>query len=351
MARLTLFLGDWNALRNYTSHPLWPKVSQQTKKAVSQMAVSLLRSPVADSSSAARYLDILDPKTRLEIYKIRSTMRNSISDRVARDVQSICNRNATEPVCRWRRLEDLEKYHGRLRRHLQSQPSSMEAMEPISKLFQSELSKYQQLIGSDDPELDMFLSLRLYHLFNSFGQFLGRASELESFAPVRNVLMQNASESLKTAKSHLKSCYTIRNQAPIASPSFRYCNGASEPSIETFLGWQQPLRRSPMHSDPKGPDYIKLQRQVFSNPKDSNSLLKLAALYMEGGYPHQAAATSHYGISLSQEQSEDFRAILGCALLKQGLLTDAKFHLMKASNYGGMKIKCMLEIRRMEESL
>jgi len=97
-------------------------------------------------------------------------------------------------------------------------------------------------------------------------------------------------------------------------------------------------------------DIDQAEKKIFVNRKDWKLYFDLAELYLAKGMWHHASATSIYGISSFAANQEEFEALLGCSVLHMGLVSEAQFHLGKASEINGHKQGCLSEIQALSRA-
>ena len=90
--------------------------------------------------------------------------------------------------------------------------------------------------------------------------------------------------------------------------------------------------------------FVKLQKQVFGTSDKPDALLALAEKYLKEGYYNHAAAAATAGSAQFSAAEGDFKAILGCSLIKLNLLSEANYHLKKASSYKDLADRCRSEL-------
>ena len=91
---------------------------------------------------------------------------------------------------------------------------------------------------------------------------------------------------------------------------------------------------------------------IFAANKESpEAFLKLSKLYLDQGQNHHAGAAAAYGSSLYKNYSGEFHAIQGCSLLKVGLYDEAAYHLKNATDFEGLRSKCLESLKNLRASL
>ncbi len=64
--------------------------------------------------------------------------------------------------------------------------------------------------------------------------------------------------------------------------------------------------------------------------------MELAKAYLDGKFYRHAAAASAYGIALYKQNDRDFRALLGCCVMKLGFFAEADYPFANTSPYEGL---------------
>ena len=203
--------------------------------------------------------------------------------------------------------------------------------------------------GSGDPALDIALSARNAVIFEAFGKFLVKVASRNP--DVKAVLLGKANESLATAKKFRSGCRAIVRSTNPMDPSRYGCEQKGIPTFIQLVKWSD-LEDGESEDDDLDSDEVKeLERKIFANPKSSDPVVELAKLFYDEEYYHHTMASGLYGISSHPSARGSLSAIIGCTALKLGLYAEAKYHLKKATDYQGMRRRCLDKLISVQENL
>ena len=169
-------------------------------------------------------------------------------------------------------------------------------------------------------------------------QYLRKVGEANSDFKV--VLEQKAKASEKTAKLMLEKCSKFRETAPVMIPIANRCDKGSSENIQSLMAWKTFKSLDTIRTDPKDESLTDDRRAIFGSPKSAEPYLDFAQSLQSRGQIQHTNAVAFYGLAQFPEHETEFRTILGCNLLNQGLLDEAKHHLSKGNDYKGLKVKC-----------
>lgn len=341
---VALLLKDWSLLGRLARNRLWARLPATVKARLRDQVVDGLESGVAvPGELAERALATdLDDASLLGLFKAQRRLPGSLRSRLAKEVRSRCGTSGEAAVCRWARLAQLERQRERLVPGLDRAPASVQSIEVNARRIASLTEQYDALGGSGDAQLEIALSLYQSEVYRALAGYLKRSASAN--AELKDVLLKKADESLESAEGLVSRCREIVKKSPIVTPAHAPCLKGDAVPLEQMLQWNREGGGSFKTSDALDGDSVKLQRQVFSDSKEPDRLLDLAESYLERGYVHHAVATGNIGLSQYPAEEESFRALIGCGLVRLGLLNEAGFHLKKAGPYKGLTEKCRRQL-------
>jgi TolA-binding protein len=346
--QMALLMQNVGMLAEYTNNPLWNSLPPATKNQVATQLVDIYQYPIDPPSKVGDVLmhNHLSDNALLTLYKGHDKMDSSLREKVQREIQSACvARKSQSAVCKWEQLERIDAAKGRFLAGLQG-VTSPQAIEPKANEFVGLQNAYGHLEGSGDPQLDMILALRNAEIYRAFGNLLNRVGARNP--DFKQVLAQKAQESITGADQFLQKCRLIIRNAQVITPTNPFCQRGESAPRAKMMQWES--RRgisSSKEGDPSGSDFKDLQKQVFV-AKNADPLLELAQKYYQKDYYNHAVAAAKYGVSVYKDRQSDFKAVLGCSLLRLGFLSEANYHLKTASDFGGMREKCQGVLRDYE---
>lgn len=341
-----VLLRDSQLLEEAIRNPQWNLVPEATRARVRDQVNDMLESPIPVSPglvSAAMNLGMTDELV-LALYKGQNKLDDGARRRVQSEIRARCTSARPLVVCRWVDLEQLDAGKPVLLRFLASAPAQLTSVESSATRFMVIAGKYRALEGSEDPQLEVALSLRGQELYGAFSAYLRRVATANP--EVRSEVMAKANESLASVLTYRDRCQLISQKAPGLNPAQRFCQSPAV-AFKDLLSWPAMHVENPARADVGSAAIDLLQKSVFSTTTDPDPLLKLAmAFYTQGMYRH-ATAFSTYGIGAFKERENDFKAILGCSVLSLGFVNEASYHLKGATDYLGMKTRCSALLHRL----
>lgn len=342
---LALALKDFHELRRLVSHPLFGKISSETRSRISQQIIDLIESRV-EVDSALTHFALSDPaaveKSLPSLYRSQASLPPEVRSIIQSRVQSLCQGGSSgQSVCRWPALEALEKDRAQYAKVVQSTQPKLESVENVAAYFQGLNSKYQSLDGSGDPLLDFILTIRMRECFARFSAFLRRVGDANP--DLKPVILQKAKETDDGAAQASTRCRSIAGQAAAVKPFEDDCSrddGGRAVSAYFKGASGRTTRLSSGGSDLNDSESQALRKKIFADDKNPDPYLELALHFYEKGQYHSSAAAGLYGSSFYPGNDGDFRAILGCSLARMGLRNESSYHLKTASDFKGLKREC-----------
>lgn len=343
--RTALVLRDWQAIREYSRHPLWKNIAVQTKNQIRDRLVGLLESAVRIPPDLLPLIPGLGwtDDVLLVLYKAQFRIDSGLRGRVLAKVNELCRDPNRAPVCRWHALEMLDVKQAEFTDTIKSATPSLQDVESQAPRFATLMNAYRVLEGSGDSHLEILVALRNKENYLTFGQFLERGAKKNP--ELKPVLLQKAKETFETANSYTQQCRAIAERSPSVHQLGMLCPSTRSPTKEEILKVEAVKLRDVPREDPDSDRIEEIQRELFASQGGSGWLLDLAKQYLDEKYYRHASATAVYGMATFKDQQNDFRAILGCGLVVLGYTTEAAYHLKNASDYSGLKEKCLSQMR------
>ncbi len=351
-ADLALLLKDWVSLEKVMKNRLYSKLPRATQSKIRQQVIDLFDSPVKVRPILQKSLlkTKWSARVMLALFKSQYRLSSTLKNKAMRSISARCRRGKpTSAVCKWWTLKKYENSKKSFVKTIRRAPPTPGTIEKLAPRFQRLVRSYAALEGSGDIPLDLILSLRNAEIYRSFGQYLMKVAAKNK--DLRSILMQNARESLGTAKRYHEKCKKIVRQAQPLHPSRRACYQEETVSIRAALRWNNIEDGESKRKDLESGKVSQLQRAIFVNAKNGNAFLNLTKTYFDEGYFHHAAASSMYGMSSFGGKKGAFRALLGCSVMNLGLISEAKYHLIRASNFKGLRRRCLILLNERKEHL
>jgi hypothetical protein len=337
-----VILHDRTKIRELSQDPRFNQISSAAKGRIRDQIADAVDSPMElkDGEAEILFKVGLSEESLLGLYKARGRLSPAVAARVEREAKAQCSRSSPKPVCLWQVLQQLEPIKQKTLQYLKTAPTQLESIEGVAGKFMELAKRYQALEGSPDAHLETAVSIRGREIYLGFAGYLARVANANP--SLRADIMAKAQESQGSAKVYQQKCQTIQAKSVAVNPAMKYCAQSNAvPTITDMLTWTSLSRSSATRSDPDGEDYLNLRRSIFSAKDSSEATLRLAELYLQKRADHHAVALANFGIGLHPSREGDYKAIMGCALINLGYLTEANFHLRAASDYAGLKNKCM----------
>jgi hypothetical protein len=336
---LGVMLHDAATVQEGMSDSVSDHVSDSTRSRVREQISDALDSPVDLNAGEVNVLFKmgLSDESLLALFKAKRKLNGSIANRVQNEVRSRCGSESRQAVCLWASFEQLESVRAATLSYLRRAPTELKSLEGVASQFMETVRKYQTLEGGADPHLETAISIRGRELYNGFAEYLGRVANANP--DLRNDLIQKARESQASGQVYLQKCEMLAKRAAI-NPALRYCSSTRVPSLDTMLSWESGWAAGASRSDPSSAEVEAMQKEIFSTATDAEPMLKLSSYYLKNHYYYHAAALAGYGVGTHKEREGDFRAVLGCSLLRLGYLGEAGYHLRTATDFQGLKTEC-----------
>ena len=339
-------LRDRHVLEQGLSHPLAAQISVGIKTKVRDQISDMLDSPIEVSP---RLLGILfrlgvTDETLLSLYRAQYKIDGSTRARTRSMIQSRCGADSKQTPCRWLAFESLEGRKLQIINYLGHASTNVQAIETSATPFMALISQLQALDGSDDPHLEVAVSLANKELYAAFAAYLNRTAQANP--ALRNDLVAKAQESVGNASREQQKCDLIKQKSSLINPALKFCDSPQTISFKELLVWHTSLNDSAPESDPTSQTIADLEKSIFTAQVDPNNLLKLVTELYNMHYYHHVNALSSYGMSVFHANEGDFKAFLGCSVLRLGLYNEASYHLQSASDYLNIKSSCTAELNQ-----
>lgn len=343
--KLALMLKDFEAVNGYLNNLMWKDVKDDTKKRVKQAIIELLDSPVRVEGNL---VSTISPGTAsdeelLTMFKAQFKVPESVKARILMATKQRCEDGGGKAVCRWLGVSEMTRASQNFQQTLATLPTGLDQIEKQAATLNGLLKNFKNLSGSGDPHLDIVLGLRQATVFEAFGKYLQRVAQANP--PAAQILGAKAKESLTSARNWQTQCQKIIASTSILTPANKYCKAGQAPTLEQSLRWAKLVNLPSGGSDVLTKEFLSLQKKIFVDRKDVSSFMDLTEKYYASGKFAHAAAAALYGVTAHSERRDDFSSLLGCAVARMGLFSEAAFHLKNGSNFDGYKSKCQAEIR------
>jgi hypothetical protein len=338
---LALAMRDWDSLSEYARMPDWQRLSPEARGRVTQGLGDFLESPhrVPTSMDFLVEQSLSSDAVVVGLYKGYSRLSPSLKARAQEVVQARCQEGAAvSGVCHWRRLRNLTARQEAFIGRLQGASLALSSVEALAPEFQALLGEYGQIQDGRDPHRDIVALAFSRQILMAFAEFLQRVAGQEP--ELKDVLTQKARESAQMAQQAAKNCAAIVARAAVSTPANAFC-ASPKLRFEDALTWDRALDLPAPGEDPKSPATLAIQKQLFANPKDTEAQLRLSRAYLDAKAWSHASAAALYGLSRGQESEGSFRTVLGCAVLRMGFYSEARYHLSKGNSLGGLREACL----------
>ena len=157
-------------------------------------------------------------------------------------------------------------------------------------------------------------------------------------------------ETQASGNAQIARCQKLIQKTSLVTAANRYCLKGESPALDKMLYWSANLPADSKRGPARGV-LGPIEAQLFTSKNAGEVQLKAADRYLEAGYFHHAAAAATLGSASFPEKDGDFKAVLGCSLVRLGLLSEAGFYLKSASGYRGIAGSCLAQIRQLQERL
>ncbi len=350
--KLALMLRDFPLVAQLSSSFLMRNVSTATQTVFQHEIRSLLSSPVFVpgalvtsfmnwSNSDADLLSLFKAQFRLS-----PNSRRNVLERVA----NRCRASISTNLCRWYNWPNIEMRIRNFDRQVGETAPTMANLSTVAAAGHGLLSEINAYSGGGDPEMDILVALADAHVLARLSQFLRVAAE-HSAPQVRGIIMTQATQSLREARTSQNRCHKIISAASLISPINIACARGVLPSLRQALSWPRLVNNREMTRDPFSRSLMHQEKNLFADHSHWQRYYKIARTYYGYHDWNFAAAVSVYGMSQFEGGKGKFKSILGCSILQMGLLGEANYILSTASDDGGYKRSCEDTISRLEGHL
>ncbi|MBS1960068.1 MAG: hypothetical protein JST80_11380 [Bdellovibrionales bacterium] len=340
-----VILHDRSKIRELIQDPRFAQTSSASKNRIREQMADALDSPMelTDGEAEILFRIGLSEESLLGLYKAKGRLAPAIAARVDQEARGHCGRSSKVPLCQWLIFQSLEPKRVQVLNFLKTAPTSLQSLEGVAGKFMEMARQYQAMEGSADAHLETAISIRGREVYQGFAGYLTRVAAANP--SLKNDIMAKANESLGSAKVYQQKCLTIRQKSVAANPAMKFCSATTPPSFNDMLSWTKLSHSNAIKSDPDSDAILNLRKSIFSAKEAADPTLKLAEAYLQARADHHAVAMANYGISLYPAREADFKAVMGCALVNLGYLTEANFHLRASNDYNGLKTKCSAMLR------
>jgi hypothetical protein len=341
---VALLLRDWSLLKTVLRQPTWREITPAAKTRLRDQLIDLVDSPAFSADFAPILFSLgLNDSGLLALYKAQYRIDPSLRANVLQEVSKRCKTDVRKPFCFWQKLGEADAKKNAFVQSLTTLPATMQAIQSSAQGFMQASGVYHQIEGSGDPLLESVVAMRNGELYSNFGDYLKRAASQN--ADLKPVLTQKAQETFTSAKAYQETCrLTILKSLTFRAVRQLCATSDRSPATKELLEWEKINISAEPPTDPADPKLVPLKKKVFSAKDAGDALLDLAKTYYDGKNYRHAAATSSYGIALYKQNERDFRAILGCSVMRLGFYAEADYHLTNASAYEGMAETCKKEL-------
>jgi TolA-binding protein len=340
IAQLLLMLKDWNAMKslNGLNATLAQSLRAQVGEAVESAAI-LPEAVVANVD-----LHALSDTELTSFFRGMFKLSRSQQERIDREAISRCHSPREGSLCRWVHAQKAQAALASFAATTRGASTKVESIEAMATALSHYLDQMKELTDTGDPTLDVFGSLHKAQGYLYFSEYLLRMAAANP--PLSGALKGKASESAQTGNAEKAQCQKIISAASLISPINHSCVDGNPQGLAKSLTWNKLVADTSVQgADLKTPEVDTLQKSLFSDASKPDNYLKLAAVYLDQKYYHQALALAQYGTSTFSSSKDDFAAIQGCSLFKLGLYNEAYFYLKSASDFQNLKSGCMADLK------
>lgn len=343
---LSLLLRDTPLLVRQIQKPQWKAVTPSIRASVHTYLLDLLDSqnPLPEGLASLLVGSPLEESALLTLIKHPYKLPKEAREVVAIQINRQCNPSSQSLPCRWKKNSALENDVKSIFSALDHTPASFVDVEGALKPFSQLVENYKGLQGNGDAELEALTSLRLFELYQGFGQFLNKSKLPEG--GVSKVMSQKSREALETARQYQSRCIQIVQKNPPLRIIGKECVTSSQKSLGEL---RRPLLKQSTPGPQADPDqypFLGVQQALFSSEPQPNPLLEFSELALQKGYVQHAIAASTIGITRFPETSQLFSTVLGCGLIRLGYLTEAQYRLRESDSRNGLRERCLSELKK-----
>jgi hypothetical protein len=345
---IVLSLKYYSKFKDFVNSPDFKYISQDLKEQLMQIISSSIESGIEIDSSLVAYILARTQENSqiLSLYKgINHLDKNNVS-KLNSKINSICKDGNDEAICLWKYAEKLEQKKINYMESLKKPSLSPNDIQKYGAGFVELINPYSEILKSDDNLLRVYIIIQNMEMYKEFANYLNQVANKNP--DLKTALEQKANESLKTKDEYSKACKEIVNNAEIFIPIAKYCNGKNNIKISDIFKFKNKFKNNSEFTEYNKEAPLSLQKQMLVD-KNGDTYLELADSYLTAKKYNLANAVALYGMSLFSDKSNSFTTILGCTSLNLGLFNEAKYYLSDASDYQGLKTKCLEELKVLEE--
>ena len=327
--------------------PLTKSMSAATRSSVDQQLRTMLDSPVALPAPIQEYLvQTADTDEKLlPLFKAQTRLSENLQKPLIARIRTVCSTaaSAASTVCKWARWPAMGQKLAIFSEEAGKATPDMKSIEGVAGKMTETLDAMKAFEGSGDPQMDIALALANSQVYSNFASYLNRAAVANK--EVAPVLKSKANESLIAAKKNQDQCATIVQATAATSPTAHMCQQRSVASVGA-LDWPHKTSVTAAGVDPHDAGIDDEQKGIFAARDNWKSYFAIGEVYLEKKDWQHASATAMLGRSTFPQSEEEFNAVLGCALVNTGLLTEAQFYLNKSSDLNGHKQECLSQLKK-----
>ncbi len=345
---ITLAMKDFKNFKQFIKDPYFKYINEDLKEQLLQYLVSAVSSSVKIDSYLIEYLGrrISEPSQIVALYRVKNKLNKNLLQKINSKINSICREDNEEAVCLWRYAEKLEKKKLVYLASLKKASTSANDIGKYGEGFVSLINPYSEIIKSDDSLLRVYIITQYMELYTEFAVYLNKVAKKNK--NLKDALSQKVTESLKTKDEYSKACKEIAKNSEVFIPIAKYCDGKKSLQIDKIFNYENKIKSENDFTEYNKKEVLSFQKQMLVD-KNGDTYLDLADAYLAAKKYNMANAVAIYGMSLFNEKSDSFSAILGCSSLSLGFLNEAKYYLLDANDYQGLKTKCLEDLKIIEE--
>jgi tetratricopeptide (TPR) repeat protein len=317
-----------------------------TSSAAQKQMVSMIESPVVlpDTVQASLIADARDDKKLLTLFKAQARLSPAMRQQMISKVKTQCASDKSSGLCKWVMWPSMTAKIEAFQKKMATSPPKMEAIDPAATEMASLLDATKNYSGTGEPQVDVLVTLGNGQIYQAFAGFLQRAGAANK--DFEQILKSKADESFQAAKTSQDQCGKIIQAADMQSSRLsQLCGSRGLASIASTIDEGPKYRLAPPTKDPQDKDVADLEKSIFAKRDDWKSYFTLGETYLSRKNWYHAAATAMMARAAFPQSEEEFNAILGCALVGNGLTGEARFVLAKASDMNGHKTACMDQLK------
>ncbi len=345
--QISLMLRDWAKLEEFTSNQLSNNIDSAVKTKLQNQLSDLIDSPISISDNLTQHLVRMgvNDEVLLSLYKSQHKLSPNLQSMIAREISARCGTQSKQSVCKWENLKRADLQLNTFRSNVNDCPNTIEGIDRCAKLFLN-LTTYLQIFeGSGESLFELAVSQKNYEAYTIFASFLYKASN--SSPDLQQVLLQKSKETMGTANVYSSKCKTIAEKSITARFALKICGQSKSPTVNELFESKSISLLNPSSmptSDPTNAQINELQKTIFASKDSSLSALSLTKLFYDQGYHHHAAAMSAQGLSSNKDANGEYHTLMGCSLIRIGLINEAKFHLNSGAMMDGLKTNCLANL-------